>query len=156
MFYGGRLLSRLTANDQEIEDFISLRRLNRHICIVIDSDASAPRKQPNRTKRRIRREFDKGPGFAWITKGREIENYIPADILLNVVRELYPKVTSFRRKDPYDKLLEPENFKGHKVMVDKIKIANTLRNSSLPLDILDLHDKIQRIVHFIKESNYDK
>ena len=70
MFYGGRLLSHLSADDPEVMDFISLRRLNRFIMIVMDSDRSVPRGRLNATKRRVRDEFDRGPGFAWITKGR--------------------------------------------------------------------------------------
>jgi hypothetical protein len=39
MFYGGRLLSHLTAGDDEdVSEFIELRSLNRNLAIVIDSD----------------------------------------------------------------------------------------------------------------------
>ena len=43
---------------------------------MIDSDRSSTHGLLNATKRRVRDEFNEGPGFAWITKGREIENYI--------------------------------------------------------------------------------
>jgi hypothetical protein len=38
MFYGGRLLSHLAADDREVGEFISLRQLNRHSCVIMDSD----------------------------------------------------------------------------------------------------------------------
>jgi predicted ATP-dependent endonuclease of OLD family len=38
MFYGCRLLSHLTADDEEISEFISLRKINQNLSIVIDSD----------------------------------------------------------------------------------------------------------------------
>jgi hypothetical protein len=94
MFYGGRLLSHLSALDPEISDFISLRRLNRYISIVIDSDMTSSRKRINETKRRVRDEFNRGPVFAWVTKGREIENYVPPDILENAVKTVHPQAIS--------------------------------------------------------------
>lgn len=60
MFYGGRLLSHLTADDTEINEFISLRRLNRYISIVVDSDKACKKDDINQTKNRIKEEFDKG------------------------------------------------------------------------------------------------
>lgn len=79
MFYGGRLLSHLSADDPDINEFISLRRLNRYIYIIIDSDRAESHGRLNATKSRVIKEFDKGPGFAWVTKGREIK------IILNKV-----------------------------------------------------------------------
>ena len=90
MFYGGRLLSHLTAEDSEITAFISLRRINRYISIVIDSDKNKTHDRINRTKRRVRDEFDKGSGFAWITKGHEIENYVDPQILLESIKIVHP------------------------------------------------------------------
>jgi len=73
MFYGGRLLSHLSADDESIEEFILLRRLNRHISVVIDSDRTKKGERINKTKSRVCKEFDKGPGFAWVTQGREFK-----------------------------------------------------------------------------------
>lgn len=42
MFYGGRLLSHLSADDDAVSEFIALRSLNRHLAIVIDSDKDSP------------------------------------------------------------------------------------------------------------------
>ena len=88
MFYGGKLFSHLTANDddeinEKLENFISVRNLNRNISIVFDSDKDKSRAHLNSTKKRLKEEFNKGPGFAWITKGREIENYIDSEIIEN-------------------------------------------------------------------------
>ncbi|MGE9007248.1 ATP-dependent nuclease [Leptospira interrogans] len=40
MFYGGRLLSHLSASDDDVTEFINLRSLNRNLAILIDSDRS--------------------------------------------------------------------------------------------------------------------
>lgn len=94
MFYGGRLLSHLSANDPEVDDFISLRRINRQISILIDSDKTHPRVRLNATKQRVRAEFDKGPGQAWITDGYTIENYVPPAVLRAAIREAQPSYSS--------------------------------------------------------------
>jgi AAA domain, putative AbiEii toxin, Type IV TA system len=99
MFYGGKLLRHLSPNDpaaggvassmqkHEIEEFISLRRVNRHLMVLIDSDKTSAHKWLDPTKRRIKEEFNdpQGPGFAWITKCYTIENYVDPDILRKAV-----------------------------------------------------------------------
>lgn len=79
MFYGGGLLRHLTADDPSVEEFISLRRLNRHSAILIDSDRTSARGRLTATKLRVRDEFAREdmPGFARITDCRTIENYVP-------------------------------------------------------------------------------
>jgi len=92
MFFGGRSFSHLTAEDDsdELDDFISIRKLNRHACIVFDSDKDKPRAWINTTKRRLKEEFNQGSGFAWVTKGREIENYIDAETIEECVKSVHP------------------------------------------------------------------
>ena len=154
MFYGGRLLSHLTAEDPEIEEFISLRRLNRYLAIIIDSDRSAPRKHINQTKKRIQREFDKGPGFAWITKGREIENYVQPDILEKAVKDVYPKAIKLQSIDLYAHCLHYVNARGQiQERADKVKVAHKVTNYSADLDVLDLRSMITKLVEFILSSN---
>jgi predicted ATP-dependent endonuclease of OLD family len=112
MFYGGRLLSHLTALDPEVDEFISLKRLNRFISIVIDSDKSSSQARINDTKTRIKKEFNDGSGSAWITKGREIENYIDITVLQNAVKAVHPSVAKFDGSDAYDDVLSCTTSKG--------------------------------------------
>lgn len=68
MFYGGKLLSDLTASEEALKDFISLRRLNRSSAVVIDSDMTSSTTQINQTKKRIRDDYmadDPALGFVW-------------------------------------------------------------------------------------------
>lgn len=86
VFYGGRLLAHLTASSpDEIESAISILRVNRNAIIVIDSDRTRNRTEINETKKRLQQEVQSGEGFAWITEGREIENYIPNIVLDRVL-----------------------------------------------------------------------
>lgn len=153
MFYGGRLLSHLTADDQEISDFISLRHLNRHIAIVIDSDRSGPQESINDTKKRIQSEFDNEPGFAWVTEGREIENYVEPGILEKAVKELCREATTIDSNGAYDNCLGYKNKKGEICSVDKVKVAKSVTSVPANLDVLDLKKMVEKVVEFIREAN---
>jgi hypothetical protein len=153
MFYGGRLLSHLTANDPEVEDFISLRRLNRFISIIIDSDRGKPRQHLNATKMRVRDEFEHGPGFAWITAGREIENYIPASTLEHAIRGVHTDVVRVPDSKRFGEPLVYFRSKGPKKEADKVKVACKVAESVPVLDVLDLRKKVDRLVKFIIEAN---
>ena len=90
MFYGGKLLSHLSPTDDDVEQFISLRRLNRYVVVVIDSDRSSGAAQINATKRRIVDDLGKPAthGYSWVTDGREIENYLDEGILQDCFKSL--------------------------------------------------------------------
>lgn len=75
LYYGGRLLSHYTT-EKECNDLINILLTNRNAAIVIDSDRRNPRARINDTKKRIQNEFKKYDAFCWVTKGKEIENYI--------------------------------------------------------------------------------
>nr|WP_320135175.1 AAA family ATPase [uncultured Amphritea sp.] len=111
MFYGGRLFSHLTALDQEelnetVDDFISVRKLNRNTVIMFDSDKDRPRARINATKQRLKTEFDSGPGFAWVTKGREVENYLDFDKVEESVKAVHPSASGLVQKDEWSNLLK--------------------------------------------------
>ncbi len=153
MFYGGRMLSHLSAEDTEISDFISLRRLNRYISVIIDSDRSGSRKRINATKKRIKKEFDKGSGFAWVTKGREIENYIKWEILEKAVKKVHPTVTGLRHKGDYENKLTSVKGAKKNFTVDKVKVAKEVTKNSADLDVLDLKSMVKKLVQFIRDAN---
>lgn len=155
MFYGGRLLSHLSASDQEIDDFISLQRLNRNIAIVIDSDKKSTHDRINETKRRIVGEF--GKNFAWVTAGREIENYVPVTQIEEALRSIYP--SSFSHICDEGRFSERLRFKSKdKVGLvregDKIKVASFVSRCKVDLSEFDLKRQIEGLVEFIRKANY--
>jgi hypothetical protein len=154
MFYGGRLLSHLTANDPEVEEFISLRRLNRNIAILIDSDKTSARKPLNPTKRRVADEFQRGPGIAWITKGREIENYVSPDLIMAAVKELHPDVTDHCGSGQFEDCLAYKAGKKDDIRhADKLKVARAIVQQTPNFDILDLREQINELVDFVRRCN---
>jgi hypothetical protein len=153
MFYGGRLLAHLTADDPEVDDFISLRRLNRHLVILIDSDKDGPRKRINATRRRVRDEVDSGRGFAWVTKGREIENYVSPELLTDAVKAVHLKAEDLIEDGQFARCLRYRNGQGDVKQADKIKVAHEVVKHLADLDVLDLQKQMERLVEFIRDCN---
>jgi hypothetical protein len=105
MFYGGALLNHLSPDDsadiglgvahreEALIDFISLRRLNRHLVVVIDSDKKSAGARLGPTKRRVQEAFEQAAesGMVWITRCYTIENYVPRDLLERAVQAVHPK-----------------------------------------------------------------
>lgn len=156
MFYGGRMLSHLTGEDdaKHLDDFISLRRLNRRGVIVIDSDKAKKGARPNPTKKRIQEEFDSGPGYAWITEGREIENYLPVDHIKAALSKIHPSATPAGSFGQFENTLTISTKKQKETQASKVDIAKFIIGN-FPADIgsLDLKKQIQKLIGFIRESN---
>ncbi|MFZ4657393.1 MAG: hypothetical protein ACOYNY_10300 [Caldilineaceae bacterium] len=154
MFYGGRLLCHLSATDPEVEEFISLRRLNRQIAIVIDSDRAKAQDELNATKRRIAKEFDSTSGFVWITQGREIENYVPLTLVEEAVRASHNNVAQLKHSNKYEHVLYYKSTDGKtKTDTDKVKVAHYIARQPANLDVFDLRANIQKMVEFIRNAN---
>lgn len=157
MFYGGRLASHLSGEDEEalVNDFISLRRLNRRGVIVIDSDKSKVSDKINKTKQRLKVEFNKGPGYAWVTKGREIENYLAPKNIEQAIKKLAPSAKINSTFGQFENILSFTSKTGKKTRASKVAFANylTLNNFEVDLSILDLNKDMKALIKFIKESN---
>lgn len=161
MFYGGGLLRHLTADDPSIDEFISLRRINRHSAIIIDSDRSSAGSLVNDTKLRVQAEFERKdmPGFAWVTGCRTIENYIPSEILIAAVAEVHPTLLysapGTRWADPLTLRNPGRTARSNVSRPDKVKIARRVcqRWESRPDASTDLDENLRRMVEFIRQAN---
>lgn len=150
MFYGGRLLNHLTPTDPEVKEFISLRRLNRHLAVVMDSDKSSQGSTVNATKRRVRDAME-DPGLVWVTQGRTIENYVPRELLSAVLKDLYGKPL-VHNVDRWSDALRPQADKTKGP--DKVKVAKeVVQRWESGLDHLDLHKKIVQLAALIEHAN---
>lgn len=156
MFYGGRLLSHLSANDSEISEFISLRRLNRNLAIIIDSDKKTKFTKINSTKQRIVDELREDGEIAWVTAGREIENYISPLVLNTALSAVYGQFDKVESEERYAHRLPFFNKGGSgKVFaeVDKVKVARKVCEQTAELDVLDLNIQIRKLVKMIISAN---
>ena len=163
MFYGGRLLSHLTVNDEDVSDFISLAHLNRNCAIVIDSDKSSDNSPLNATKQRIYSDVIRCGGISWITAGREVENYVPYVDLQNALSKVHSNIYGAPavkgemgiNKARYIHALHFKRLDNGKLetVADKIKVARILCEHSPRLDMLDLEERLRELVTFLRKAN---
>ena len=157
VFYGGRLLSHVTLDTEDTDDLINLLKINKNSIVLIDSDKKDENAKINATKKRIKQELEKSNQFCWITKGREIENYIPIEI----VKSLYenPKNCKFELYDDISNLLnrlktdEGKRFRNNKVLYAKKYIDKMTMSNMLP--ILDLNSNMKKIIKEINNWNHN-
>ncbi len=156
MFYGGRLLNHLTFDDKEIVEFIALRSINQNSAILIDSDRKEKDQELNSTKCRVIQGFDNGSGLAWVSAGREIENYVSPELMEKAVKSVYPNAASLVSTEQYEHCyyFVTENGNTEK-KVDKMKIAKqvTKFDVNLKVERFDLREKILSTTNFIRQCN---
>ena len=153
MFYGGRLLSHLSADNDEVNEFIKLICINRNMAIFIDSDKTYPNKPLNATKKRIKEEFSSVGGYCWITKGNEIENYISEEQLGQAIHRLYGAGVLPAEYGQYE-TVTTYTKNGDKKSFDKVNIAKAVTSNNANYTILDLNEKVEGLIQFIKQANY--
>ncbi len=160
MFYGGRLFSHLTAMDddeiqEKIDDFISVRNLNRNTAIVFDSDKDKPRARLSPTKQRLKQEFDAGEGFAWVTKGREVENYLDYGKVEESVLTVHPSAGNILNKNEWANLLQYKKPRSDiERTASKVKVArHYISNNKVNLGVLDLNERLEQLCEFIGSAN---
>lgn len=149
MYYGGRLLSHYSA--EQTRDLVSILTTNRHAAIVIDSDKRNRQASINETKKRIVQEFKDHELFSWVTKGKEIENYVPAKAVSETFEcgdmeecgqyELFPD---------YIKAVYP-NFTSKKILFANAVTKNITRSNSM--DRFDLQSQIEKLYEQIRKWN---
>lgn len=88
-FYGGALLAKIEFASSEEEEAeknrVNLLKVNPNICVICDGDRAEGGSIKDRV-RRISGEVKQVPGAVfWATKGREIENYIPGEVMAKVM-----------------------------------------------------------------------
>lgn len=160
MFYGGRLFSHLTALDDDelkdrIDDFISVRNLNRNTVIMFDSDKKHSRAKLNSTKQRLKQEFNIGPGFTWVTKGREVENYLNYDKVEESVVAVHPSALQLVAKGEWNNLLNYKKSKStEQRTANKVKVAkHYIENNAADFSTLDLNEQLTKLCEFILVAN---
>lgn len=157
VFYGGRLLAHLFANEGEESETngIEILKVNKNAIILIDSDKKSKLQRLNKTKKRIKSEVESVDGIAWVTKGKEIENYIP-----NYAFKKYFEKEKLKQLNLYenvaDYLNKIQSKEGIKYLNNKVlfaeKICAYLTKDSLE-NVLDLKEKINIVCDKIRNWN---
>jgi predicted ATPase len=152
MYYGGKLLAHLSAEDPIVGEFIALRRLNRNMCLVMDSDRGRQEDSLNATKQRLIHEFTQNGSPTWVTAGREIENYVPPPVMTATLRQLCPE-SEFTESGLFDRCYMASGSSGAK-RTDKVAIASAISARDIDLDRLDLRAKLTAFAEYISRCSH--
>ncbi|WP_321281428.1 AAA family ATPase [Marinifilum fragile] len=149
MFYGGRLLSHLSFEKEKvISDLIPLLKLNQNAFVLMDRDGFTSNAKLTLTKQRVKAEI--GERNYWVTKGREIENYLTEKSL-----QCWLKL---------DSVTIDENIKLEDLIPKSAKIKYNTSKSTYAkqivqhitkddLEILDPKIKLNQLIKTIKSWN---
>lgn len=157
VIYGGRLLAHLSGeiSDSDADEAVSILRVNRKAIVLMDSDRDKPGKWLNETKKRIRQEVEDFGGVAWVTKGREIENYLGvqsiSQVFPTIIRDVkqYESFPSYLRANS-SKEDEKKFLKNKPLFAERVIPHITSEEMN---NCLDLGDRIKECVAKISEWN---
>jgi len=155
LYYGGKLLSRYTAkdmddcSDEELEDLINILKVNRNAVIVMDSDKHQEDEPIRKSKLRVKSEMEANDYLVWITEGKEIENYIPAEAVNKVFSSGKSQVEKY---EPFNRYIEEldDSFSSHKVEFAKDIVKYINREN---MGVLDLTERISELLARIEQWN---
>lgn len=157
VFYGGKLLSHLSLEppDQATATLINLLRINRNAIVLIDSDRSTATDPINATKQRIIQEISDIGGMAWVTAGRDIENYVSPDSISALYGSPKIQIGQFDEFSDFlekHKTGEAKNFlKAKSVYADRI--THQITTKSHITGNFDLADRIDEVCQRISAWN---
>lgn len=155
VFYGGRLLSHLTA-EPDNEELVKIVLVNRNAIVLIDSDRDNDSGAINASKQRIATEVQRNGGLAWVTAGREVENYIPMSVLSAIVgNPIAPKLEQYEDAELYlerNSEAQSKRFKRDKVGFTE-EVVQRLTDKGSFVDALDLSEKIEAVCSRIRQWN---
>lgn len=157
MFYGGKLLSNLKLDYDLInQELIPILKLNTNAFVIMDRDGKTANPKLNNTKKRIQAELNNES--VWITKGREIENYISNKSIKNWLEKKYNILGQFENE--INTKLENNISKIKKTgkiiyNSNKNKYASEiiLHINKDDLNVLDLKVNIENIIKNIRKWN---
>jgi len=158
MFYGGSVLNHLSTDHSEsdADEFISLRKLNKNMVVVMDSDKTKVDHRLGNTKERIIAELAEDENsHTWVTAGYTIENYIPKAFFDSIIEGLYPNAQSTWMGDQFTNPLADTLHTGKPVKFRKADVAEAVaqrwdQNVSWPYD---LEEQITALGEFVRKAN---
>jgi predicted ATP-dependent endonuclease of OLD family len=158
LFYGGRLLSNLSYSPDFLDKtLIPLLKINRNAYVIIDKDGKKITDKLNATKTRIKNEI--GDYKCWITKGREIENYLSESTIKKWLKEKTKKELHFEysHQEKLENSIKAANISGVEIKYEKNKNAFSKELVKYieyaDFKTLDLEAKIDEIIRWIDKWN---
>ena len=159
MPYGGcGQLKYLCGSDESGTDaLISLTRLNRHSALIADSDKKQESDPLSKHVKRLAQEIVAGNGFAWVTQGRELENYPQPSNLeaaAKMLRHTFVRMADATQYGDCEKVIIA-NTVGAEIQVDldKVPLAHTVVSLGIDPGRFDCPEKLAQLITFIRKSN---
>ena len=87
--------------------------------------------------------------FVWVTKGKEIENYMNEDTFYNAINEVHSSVKKRIRWDRFADMRPIEKGKS----IDKVSIARKIALQQPDYSVLDLDKQITMLIKKIRDAN---
>ncbi len=119
--YGGSVGSHLTFDADTAAKLVQAIKICRHAIFVVDSNRSEKDSKLDKDAERVFSEVSKVGGFGWITDGREIENYLPAELISSEAKAKLVGTTKYT--DFYEAIREARGTKGQ---MRKTALANRI------------------------------
>ena len=160
-FYGGSILTHHCAEDPDIYvDKININNINSNAILIADSDKLSEDSELKERVKAIKEQSEKNGSLIWITKAKEIENYIPKECLeecygIEKLDDIDQFELFYSTKKSKNKSYWKTNIKKDYNKVDLArKVVNTKAISKEKLEIIfDLKENIENICTEIEHWN---
>lgn len=149
LYYGGKVLSHFTADKKQEDSMINVLLTNRNGLIVMDHDESSEQEEIRETKKRVMREFESNNMYVWITKGKEIENYLRKDD----INKAFPEYNDLEQVGEYEVFKDYISSIESNFANQKVAFSQKISFNDDSLKIMDLETRIDDIAERIKKWN---
>ena len=160
VMYGGSLLSNYQIGVSS-DDLINFLKINPNLMVICDSDLSKTRTHYKPAVDRIIKEAKALDAFVWVTQPKEIENYLPGEVLAKAFKrsQTLPDPGKTERFFPTKSKGNNSYYETHLSGKNEINKVN-LANSCLPFFSLenmrsrfDWEEKMTRLVKALEMWN---
>jgi len=157
MFYGGSNIAQIAIEDDDsfeesykeesLKQLIEILPINRNFAIVMDRDRNDENEALKGKVQEVKEKAAQGLCYAWVTDGREIENYLDVSVVQQIDK------FKDRTIEPYDKLLDSKQSKKMPFATDYVEkdTSKGFHTSGLGTK---LQSQIQSLCSFIRKSNH--
>lgn len=149
--YGGKLSHHISYQDPEqlVADMIAALKINRNAVFIGDSDKKKESDTiQDNTQRIVNEVTEDGKGLAWITAGKEVENYIPAAVFKIILKDGNVQGPSQFTDVPND-YVGKKSKKRTKVELAR-EVVPHLSKTEMPLD---WSERMGEVAKFICQCN---
>lgn len=153
LLYGGSNIAHHAFDTPDVaNDLINTLNVNGHAVVLIDSDKRKGKDPLKAHASRVKAEIETVGGVAWVTEGREVENYIPLQVHRALAND--PTLVGPKRYDNVFTFMDRAkvgSFQSRKVDLAR-KVCATMTRPML-LETLDLSAMLETICRRIAEWN---